>query len=140
MQIALYLHMSRILGIDYGSKYIGFAISDETHNFAAEEPHIFVGRDKSPAAAAIEHIKNNFADLGLIVIGHPLGLEGKPTQISQLVDKFAAELEQVLNIPVKLWNETGTSQQAASTDQRSIHSRSAQIILQEYLDFLRTGI
>jgi len=76
-----------------------------------------------------------------LLIGYPLGIDLKPTQMSIEVDKFISELEIEIKLKIIKWNEVGTSKIAQSNlrakgnKKGNIDSESARIILQEYLDF-----
>ncbi len=133
--------MQKVLAVDYGTKHVGVAISDDSETIAMPLTTLIVGR-KTSLELVVELALKEKVDLFLI--GLPTGLEGKPTKISQEVEVFARNLSELTNIPHKLWNETNTSLQAAAkfkNDQDiASHSEAARIMLQEYLDFIKTGI
>lgn len=131
--------MSRTLGIDYGTKNIGLAISDETGLIAALLTTLHSERNRTIAEIVAKFIKTKAQDVSHLVIGNPLGLDGKPTKKSKEVTAFAKELSDLTNLSFTLWNETGTSLQSESTKD-DIHNESARLILQEFLDFKRSGI
>lgn len=133
------LIMSRVLGIDYGTKNIGIAISDETQLIASPFTTLHSERNRSIAEIVSKFIKDETPDITHLVIGNPLGIGGKPTKKSKEVESFAQELNKLINIPFTLWNETGTSLESESKKE-GIHNESARLILQEYLDFKRSGI
>jgi putative holliday junction resolvase len=131
-----------ILSLDYGKKRIGMALSDETELIAQAISMLPNKGDEK----AIEKLKELLAKnpIRLILFGIPYGLDGKPTQMSKEIEKFAKLVNAELKIEYKLWNETLTSKSAltnlrSSKKQKSknkmlIDSESARIILQEYLD------
>ena len=131
--------MGLILGIDYGSKRVGTAISDETETIAQAFEILEVKNDGEALAKLNEIIKKY--NITFLVIGAPLGLESKPTQMSETILKFANELSKLTNLEYKSWNETLTSE-AAKKNMRNfrrgyIDAEAARIMLQEYLDYKR---
>ena len=132
--------MTRIAAIDYGLKRIGIAISDEKKKIALPFKTIAGG------PKAIEDIKLAFKDklIELIVVGLPLLLSGKESEMSIAVRKFAENLEKELQIPIHFIDERLTSKMADQS-LREIHlnrkKRSQQmdvtaavILLQNFLD------
>ena len=132
--------MGKIAGIDYGTKDIGIAVSDENHLIAERFRTIRTTKNRHQAQEVAKALSDQ--DIELVVLGMPLGLDGKPTRSSKLASTFGEELAQILDTDIKEWNETYTSQQAEGniTNQEKIHMESARIILQGYLDFLNSGI
>lgn len=137
--------MNPILGVDYGRKHIGIAISDSGQTFARRLDKITVTKYQTPAEALIKFLKNR--NLDQILVGLPTGLEGKPTQMSKEIEEFAKEVAEVTNNKIGFWDETYTSKQAeqtaASKSKRNLnqsHSEAARIILQAYLDHKHYGI
>lgn len=132
--------MTRIAAIDYGLKRIGIAISDERKKIALPLKTVPGGPN------AIEEIKIAFRDkqIELIVIGLPLLLSGKESEMSILVRQFAEKLEKALEIPIYFIDERFTSK-IADQSLKDIHlnrkKRSQQIdvtaaliLLQNFLD------
>lgn len=131
--------MGKILAVDYGRKRIGLALSDEDeflaftiNSLTAQEfPKLF------------ELLKRKILEINPVklVIGYPLGIDLKPTQMSNEVDNFIKDLTEFTKVEIIRWNEVGTSKIAQknirNSRNKSIDSESARIILQEYLDFKR---
>ncbi len=134
--------MGQILGVDYGTRFIGLAISDETQSIATTLPTLRISRGREPLATLKRELPKHALDK--IVIGLPTGLENKPTQISKQVQQFGAALQQFTTAEIVYWNETYSSQQAEQVKIRKgsndSHSHAARIILQEYLDHLSSGV
>jgi len=134
--------MAQIIAIDYGTRFIGLAISDETRLIATTLPTVRVPRGREPLPTLLKALEIN--NIEQIVIGYPSGLDNKPTQMSREIEKFSQELEKRTGIKTKLWNETYTSQQAETIKLKKkshdSHSHAARIILQEYLDHLNSEI
>ena len=125
-----------VIALDYGEKRAGLAISDETEVFAfAIEPIIV--KKNNLAEELIKKIEELHVDE--ILVGVPLGLDEKPTEMSKVIEKFAERLRKLTGKKVILWNETLTSKFAQNTvskknRKKKLDSESARIILQEYLE------
>jgi putative Holliday junction resolvase len=138
----------RVLGIDYGARRIGLALSDATATLAS--PWRLVQRPPSETATLrlmLDEINTlAAADDGLeaVVIGWPRRLDGSPTHQTKFVEAFARAVEAQLSIPVVLQDERLSSHEAESrlaareSDWRKRKARldaaAAAIILQDYLD------
>lgn len=124
----------RILGIDYGTRRIGLAVSDESRTLAREleilHPKKFW-----------ENINRIIKDLEVekIALGLPLGVAGKDTRKTLEVRAFGAQLAKKTGLPVDLIDERFSSAMAKHLPggNHSVDSLAAQIILQNYLD--KTG-
>lgn len=91
----------KALGIDFGLKRIGLSLSDDTQTIAFPFKYIPNISLKETISELKEII--NLENIGLIVIGMPLGLKGKQTEISLKIDEFVKELESKINL---IKNET----------------------------------
>jgi putative Holliday junction resolvase len=134
--------MTSILGIDFGSKRIGLAVSDalgitaqglETLDRDAVEDEIaFIG----------EIVKER--EVGEIVVGRPLKLDGSAGDAAAECEEFAKRLEAELGVPARMWDERLSTAQAERAMLDADLSRgkrkkardraAAQLILQSYLD------
>ncbi|MHB8232937.1 MAG: Holliday junction resolvase RuvX [bacterium] len=85
----------KALGIDFGLKRIGLSLSDDTQTIAFPFKYIANNSLKETISELKEII--NLENIGLIVIGMPLGLKGKQTEISLKIDEFVKELENKIN-------------------------------------------
>ncbi|MBU1148626.1 Holliday junction resolvase RuvX [Patescibacteria group bacterium] len=129
--------MSKFLGLDYGNKHIGVAISDEGKTMAFPREEII--NDKE----AIYNIKQLVDQEGItkIIVGLPIGLKGQPTEQTERVIKFIDQLKTNLPIEIIEEDERMTSKAALNlltnldrkTKKKKVHSSSAIIILQDYL-------
>jgi putative Holliday junction resolvase len=121
----------RILGIDYGEKRIGLAISDESQTLARElmilSPKEFWGQ--IPALISQHQISS-------IVLGWPLNMSGQETKKTEEVKSFKLKLESETGLPVGIMDERLSSAMAEhiSGGKKDLDSLAAQIILQNYLD------
>ena len=92
-----------LLGIDYGSKLIGLAISDPSLTLAA--PLEVVERGKfSLLRAKLERLIEERA-VGALVIGMPLQLDGKLGPMGQAVRTFASNLDKAFAPEMAFWDE-----------------------------------
>ena len=134
--------MGRLLGIDFGRKRVGLAVSDPLGIFAS-------ALETVPAAKIIDYIKNYAAKQPVsgFVVGYPMNLDNTPSEAASDVDAFLKNLRKNFpEIPVALEDERFTSVLAhramieggmKAKDRRnkaSVDRISAAIILQGYLD------
>jgi len=132
----------RILGLDYGEKRLGLAISDEMGITAQGLPTLTrKGLEKD--LAALEKVIRQFG-VDRMVIGYPLRLNGTEGIQCEKVNRFAGILEKRFSVPILKWDETLTTSQAeeiltevrVSRKKRKavVDKLAAMIILQGYLD------
>ncbi len=142
----------RIVGIDYGMKRLGMALSDET-KLIASPLKVFEAKGKMELTVEgllkelEDHQKQLRYELEAIVVGFPLMMSGKRSQITDEVSFFIELIKQKIVIPVVAWDERLTSVLAERAMMESDMTRkkrsqkvdlmSAVIILQNYLDSLR---
>jgi putative Holliday junction resolvase len=141
----------RILGIDYGEKKIGVAISDENAKFAF--PYSVI--DNSSANSVLKALKIicDKNDVIKIILGQSLTFKMEPNLIMKRIEKFKSFIEERLNIPVEYESEILTTKQAeraiespirgkqahcgrkgAKLKNEKVHASAAALILQSYLD------
>lgn len=139
--------MTRIMGIDFGTKRIGVAISDELLLTAQGYDSV---QNKSIEQALSEIsllIKQNGVEE--IIVGLPLNMNGTESAKTRETAEFVEKLSALVHIPVKTWDERLTSMQAERAMLEADLSRAkrrklsdkvaAQIILQSYLDSRKKG-
>jgi putative holliday junction resolvase len=132
----------RILAVDPGSKNIGLALSDETGTIANPLVVLKHVARLMDAAAVAELAASHQASL--IVVGQSLEDDGSPSFEGRRSGRFAEALRTQTTIPVVLWEESFTTQDArlariqmgASRKRRSGHldDLAATVLLQSYLD------
>jgi putative holliday junction resolvase len=132
----------RILAVDPGTKRIGLAISDPTGTIANPLRVVLHVARLLDAATVAELAASQAA--GLIVIGQSFDDDGKPSFEGRRSQRFAEALKSQTNIPVILWDESFTTQEArtarlqmgAARKKRSGHldELAATALLQSYLD------
>ena len=127
----------RYLGVDYGTKRTGVALSDADGTIAF--PNEVLDGDKQTTIRALKKILSA-EGAQKIIVGLPVSLQGEETKISNEVRTFAAELHRELGVPVELENEMLTTKIAGEhTERERIDAASAAIILQSYLDKKNRG-
>jgi putative Holliday junction resolvase len=121
----------KVLGIDYGEKRIGLAISDETRTFARE---LDILSPKEFWSSVNQLIENH--QIIKIVVGWPLNMSGQETKKTLEVKSFKEKLEKQLKITVEIMDERLSSQMAEHLPggKKNVDSLAAQIMLQNYLD------
>ena len=103
--------MARVLGIDFGERRVGLALSDPSATIATPLPTMVRRAGKRPPVAAIvEIIQKN--DVDRAVVGLPLDLSGEETEWTAQVRDFARKLSERAGIPVDFLDERLTSVQA----------------------------
>ena len=132
--------MSRIVGIDYGDRWSGLALSDPTRILAW--PLKVVDGEAALFAELRVLLKEEGVDL--IVIGLPLNMDGTVGPRARQVIQLKEKLERELGVPVEAWDERLTTFQAhAALTEGGLSGRkradrvdkvAAQILLQSYLD------
>ena len=127
-----YYFFMRMLGIDYGTKKIGLAMSDEDGRVAF--PRLVLKNDAQALAIIFEMFKKEKIDG--IVLGESLNFKGEPNKVMEKISEFKMMLEKETGVPVYFESEFLSSKQA-----RNIHdsgelndASAAAIILQSYLD------
>lgn len=124
----------RYLGIDYGSKRIGIAVSDEEGRIAF--PHSVIdGGDQREAIKKIKNIAQDRAAV-TIIIGLPMSFSGTKTAQTRSVETFANTLADEVQLPVEFENEILSSRmgERAGVPRKYLDASAAAIILQSYLD------
>ena len=122
----------KYLGIDYGDKRVGVAVSDETGKLAF--PLVVLENKGDLVGKVLEVIEEE--KIEGVVVGESLNSDGRPNIIQKDIDEFCANLKAKSNLPVMMEQEFWTSVQAKSiTGENAMHDASAAaIILQSYLD------
>ncbi|TMK50805.1 MAG: Holliday junction resolvase RuvX [Actinobacteria bacterium] len=136
--------MPRALGVDLGTRRIGLAISDARGKVATPYATLERTNDEHDANAIAEVASAEEAKL--IVLGHPLMLDGTRGDAAAVAEAFAAKLKES-GIRVTLWDERLTTKQAESSlkrrgmkgrERRAVVDKvAAQVLLQSYLDTKR---
>ena len=134
--------MDRIIGIDYGKKRVGVAVSDPLGIFAS-------ALDTVQSAKIIDYLKSfsEKENISRFVVGYPVNMDGAPSEAAADVDGFLKRLAAAFpQVPVEKEDERFTSVLAHRAmidggmkagdrrDKSSVDKISAAILLQGYLD------
>lgn len=138
----------KILAVDFGDARTGLAMCDRTEFLASplgviHDRH-FESVVQKVAAAVTEY------EAGMVVIGHPLNMNGSEGERAKLCEKFADDLAALVAVPVKLWDERSTTVSAAhylnQTDTRGkkrkevIDAVAACILLESYMAYRKNHL
>ncbi|NMB71982.1 MAG: Holliday junction resolvase RuvX [Bacteroidales bacterium] len=140
--------MHRIIGIDYGKKRVGVAVTDPLQIFASPLTTV--------STVDFENFINDYLKTEAVeafVIGYPVQMNNKPSESVKYIDPFIRKLEEKYpGIPVHLADERFTSKIAMRTmieggvtkkgrqDKKMVDKISAAIILQSFLDKRKSSI
>lgn len=132
----------RALGIDFGEKRIGLAISDPAGRVAVPLDTLERRNDRSALRQIAEIARREGVER--LVLGEPVGLDGQRGPAAERARRFGERLAEISGLPVRLVNEALTTVAAqerlreAGVDYRRDPSRidamAAQVLLQEALD------
>ena len=133
--------MARILGIDYGRKRTGVAVTDPLQ--------IVAGALGTVPTHTLEQFITDYVareEVELIVVGQPLQLNGEPSESMRYITPFVNRLRKILpDIPVVMYDERFTStiahqamidggmKKSDRRDKARVDSIAATIILNDYL-------
>lgn len=127
--------MSRALGIDYGKKRVGIALSDPEKRIAF--PHSIIENDPELPMQILELCKQN--DVDLVVVGESKDFKGYENPIMGDIKRFVEKFKKVSNTPLVYEPETLSSHQVSKIQENTdnLDSGAASIILQSYLNRLK---
>jgi len=122
----------RLLGIDYGRKNIGVALSDETKTIATP---LCILENTSKLTLHIESLAHKH-DVEAVILGASYDFKGADNPLMKDIKVFRANLAESLHIPIIFESEVLTSAQAARHEiKRELRDASAAaLILQSYID------
>ena len=140
----------RIMGLDFGSRTVGVAVSDEL-GLTAQGVEII--RRKSPGKlrqtlARLEELVIYY-DVEKIVLGYPKNMNNTEGERCEKTVEFKEKLERRMELPIVLWDERLTTVAAQNIMTESgirveerkeyVDELAAMLILQGYLDFLQNS-
>jgi putative Holliday junction resolvase len=134
----------RYLGIDYGAKRVGLALSDDGGTMAF--PYKIVGNNLE--LMDVIHNICGVEEVSAIVLGESLDLSGKPNKIMGSIEEFKRNLEAELELPISFEKEFMTSifakgnvgkkennaRKDKKVESKKIDDSAAALILQRFLD------
>lgn len=133
----------RYLALDVGSKRIGVAVSDELGLIA--QPVLTLERHRNPRddLRSLARLARRYQVAG-IVVGNPLHMSGEQSPRAAKTQALAVALGELSGLPIYLWDERLTTQQAHQMLYEAGHPRqehrrvvdqvAATLILQSFLD------
>ena len=103
--------MSRVLAVDWGTRRIGVAVSDETWSLARSLPTLSVNSPREAAAALASLAREN--EVEIMVVGDPVHMDGREGSSSMRVRRLVDRLTKILpEVRFVLWDERLSSHQA----------------------------
>jgi len=139
------INKTRLIGLDLGSKRIGVSICDEMQSIATP----FKTLNKINTHKIVQDIKVIIQenDIGGIVIGNPINMDGSLGPSAQSVSDIAKNISKSINVPVCLWDERLSTVGAFNLSRqldvnvskrvKNIDQNAAAFILQGAIDYLR---
>ena len=132
----------RILGLDFGEKRIGVAVSDEL-DLTAQGVATIVRKNNKQVLEELKQLINRY-QVEQIVIGYPLRLDGSEGIQCEKINHFARYLETAFGLNVVKWDETLSTKAAEEILRESdvhwkkrrqvVDKLAATLILQDYLN------
>lgn len=136
----------RFVGLDVGLKRIGVAVSDVSGTLARPVGALEASGRGPRVEQVVAEIRRLTDDDGVaaVIVGLPRRLDGRPTDLTPVVEAFARQLEACISVPVHLQDERLTSREAESrlavrekdwrVRKKKLDAAAAAIILQDFLD------
>ena len=134
------------MGLDFGTSTVGVAISDSMLITALPiETITRKGENKLRRTyARIKELIDEYS-VDRIVVGEPKNMNGTDSEMSELAEDFAEELEKKTGLPVEMWDERMTTMTAGkilqaagikgANKKKYVDKLAASIILQGYLNY-----
>lgn len=136
----------RILALDVGERRVGVAISDPTGTLARPLRTLMRGSRDEDFAAIVALVARH--DVGLVVVGQPISLDGTQGPQARRVARYVEALASELSVPVVMWDERyttvaaedilrqsrGRQERRRARDTGELDAIAAAVILQSYLD------
>lgn len=134
----------RILGVDWGARRTGIAVSDDARDFVFVRPAIDVKKNGDSLAKKIVEIAEKEKVVG-IVLGLPLYVDGSDSETTKKVRDCAAELTGYTDLPIVFIEENLTSVAAQeklgkvriNDLKQKLDSESAAVILENAISMLK---
>jgi len=134
--------LKKILAIDFGERRIGIAISDRKQTFAF--PKLTIDTSKTPNFLQKIQALVKKENIGKIVIGNPVKIDGKDSNKSKKIKAFSEKIKKMVDVPIQFWDESYTTEKAKNILHRSgksfkenkykLDQIAASLILEEYLE------
>lgn len=137
----------RLLGLDFGNRRIGIAVSDEL-GLTAQPVLTLVRKNTKQDLKSLGRLLRRF-NCAAIVLGNPLYMSGDLSPQAARTQAFAETLRDAFGLPVHLWDERLTSAEAhrhlhaagrpLSGHREVVDQVAAVLILQSFLDARRSA-
>ena len=136
----------RLMGLDLGSKTVGVAVSDPLLN-VAREVEIIRRKEENKLRQTLARIEELIVEyeIGEIVLGLPLNLDGTEGERAALSREFKDKLERRTGLPVHMWDERLTTVEAIEImdadgikpqdREKYVDMIAARVILEGYMEF-----
>ncbi|MBR6308455.1 MAG: Holliday junction resolvase RuvX [Lachnospiraceae bacterium] len=136
----------RIMGLDLGSKTVGVAVSDPLLN-VAREVEIIRRKEENKLRQTLARIEELIVEyeIGEIVLGLPLNLDGTEGERAELSREFKDKLERRTGLPVHMWDERLTTVEAIEImdadgikpkdREKYVDMIAARVILEGYMNY-----
>ncbi len=131
----------KIMAVDYGDARTGLAVCDRTETLASPVGMI-TERSMAKVAEQIIYASREF-DVGMVVLGLPLNMDGTEGKRAQKTRKLGGILEKIIGMPLVYWDERSTTKSAENMlseagvygkkRKEELDSVAAAIILESYL-------
>lgn len=122
--------MTKLVGIDFGTKRVGVAVSDESGSVAFPKTTLANDRALIPTIATIIRAENASS----VIIGESHDMNGKDNSVMTAVRSFVDELEKVIAVTVHYEPEFYSSREARREGQQgSVDAQAAAIILNSFI-------
>ncbi|MCC3378873.1 Holliday junction resolvase RuvX [Paenibacillus farraposensis] len=132
----------KVMGLDYGDRRIGVAVSD-AFGWTAQGLEVIERRGDNSELGKIADLIRDL-EIGEVVVGLPKNMNGTVGPRGEICIEFANQLKELLGLPVHLWDERLTTRSAeralleadVSRKKRKqvVDKLAASLILQNYLD------
>lgn len=135
---------SPLLGIDHGNKRTGIAISDPLR-IVARPLDVFNTYPQEKTFAQLAKLIDEHS-VSKVIVGLPTDSEGKIGQQARIVLQWARLLTQAISVPVVMWDESFSTEDAMARTRHKSRRKSRQtkldaiaaaVILQSYLEVRR---
>lgn len=125
----------RVMGIDYGTKRVGIALTDESGMMGF--PLVVLKNDAGLIKAVTEIVEDK--RVGEIVIGKSMAKDGSPNPVMAAIEEFIGDLTLVCGVPIHLEPEHYSTQAALRLQGRNdlTDAAAAAVLLNSYLERTR---
>lgn len=122
--------MAKLVGIDFGTKRVGVAVSDESGSVAFPKTTLANDRGLLPTLVALIRTENASS----VIIGESQDMNGKDNTVMTAVRSFVSELENAVAVTVHYEPEFYSSREARREGQQgSVDAQAAAIILNSFI-------